>query len=309
MAEECLTPDDVPTGAGGPGAPDTSNTVDVEFLCDETTDTWFQVVFIGGVEQSRTDTNTPCSEPPPVQAQIDVETVCIAGTIHHLVFTDGVQTSDTDTGQQCSSTDVNYTTVVECRNGTQTSVTRAISEGGLVTELSATDLGVACCPQADTRYEHRCMVDDIDGIPANWVRYVEYLLVEVDCDGNITETSRGTFTDDTNTTAYNPVGVQQLTCCDAAQLGDVAATLAAAGETYGQGVITPNAEGSSWIDSLTVTAVGGDVEFTDQFGNTSFVRQGQSKTWTSHYPLPLTAPTFTIPAGVELDVHWVQPTF
>ena len=265
---ECIDPNDIPRGAGGPGLQQTADQIDVEFLCDETTDTWFQVLFINGVEQSRTDTTTPCSEPPPTQAQIDVERICIGGFTNWVTFTDGVITSTVPTVEPCSQDE-------------------------------------------NVDFEHVCMVDDTagNGDPNDFVTFYRWQRREVSDAGVLTVTNLGDFVDTDNTATYDLGGRTPVTCCEAAQLGNAASAFVAAGETYPAGTVRQPQPETTWIDSLTVTAVGGDVSFVDSFGHTSYVRSGQSKTWTSHFPLPLTAPTFTVPAGAELDVAWVEPTF
>lgn len=83
--------------------------------------------------------------------------------------------------------------------------------------------------------------------------------------------------------------------------------VAAGGVTVSGQTFTPSAD-ATYLLSLTVTAVGGDIQFVDAFGNVSYVRGGQAKSWSAEFPYPLMpVPTFAIPDGVEADFHWTEP--
>ena len=174
----------------------------------------------------------------------------------------------------------------------------------------------SCRPEAMTivptgatvDYKHRCMVDDIDGNPINWVTYQDWVRVEVDADGVRTETILGTFTDCTNSTVYAPVGVSQVSCCDAADAGlEIRAVASGASNIAGGVTYAPVASApGAWLISFTAKAVGADVPGVDALGNPFIVRAGTAPTWETEYPLPLQPPFFTVPAGAELDVLWTE---
>lgn len=63
------------------------STPKVEAICDETTDTWHYVTFIGGVAQSPTvDSGVPCSEPAPSTPDIEPVQECRGDTLWNVWY-------------------------------------------------------------------------------------------------------------------------------------------------------------------------------------------------------------------------------
>lgn len=138
--------------------------LDVEHICDLTTDTWWTVRYVNNVEVGREDSGTPCDEPPPADEENYDE--CVAG-FRNIVFysTDAAgvrtETGRIITGEACNVEDVNFTTVRECRNGTVHSVTRQILEDGTITEIEAVDTAEACGPVPQLDVEVECIGDEV----------------------------------------------------------------------------------------------------------------------------------------------------
>lgn len=87
------------------------------------------------------------------------------------------------------------------------------------------------------------------------------------------------------------------------QNGEVAGARTIAGAVSN---FTPGAQ-STYLTSMTVTAIGGNIIYNDAFGNTKTLRDGQTDSWSSDGTQPLTPPTnFQIPAGVEMDLIWTE---